>query len=135
MSRLVKVVYRSYTIDMKGDVSRTRSEKFAKSATKLAKALKALAHPARLAIVEALASRGECVCGEIVEVVPLAQATVSQHLKVLREAGLIKGEIEGVTSCYCLDSAGLTELETNLGTLFKKLGRGPRSSTGCCSPK
>ena len=69
----------------------------------LAEKLKALAHPARLAILRTLADRGRCVCGEVVEVMPLAQATVSQHLKILKEAGLIQGRIEGRNSCYCLD--------------------------------
>jgi|DewCreStandDraft_4_1066084.scaffolds.fasta_scaffold00262_25 ArsR family transcriptional regulator len=69
--------------------------------------LEALAHPARLHILRILAARGTCICGEIVEVVPLAQSTVSQHLKVLKEAGLVRGTIDGRKSCYCLDPAAL----------------------------
>jgi len=69
--------------------------------------LKALAHPARLQILELLANRGECVCGEIVSLLPLAQSTVSQHLKILREAGLLVGTIDGRRSCYCLDGRAL----------------------------
>lgn len=69
----------------------------------LAARLKAMAHPARLQILELLASRGACVCGEIVDVLPLAQSTVSQHLKILKEAGLLVGTIDGPRSCYCLD--------------------------------
>lgn len=69
--------------------------------------LAALAHPARLRILEILAARGRCVCGAIVEVVPLAQSTVSQHLKVLKEAGLVRGTIDGRRSCYCLDPVAL----------------------------
>ena len=65
----------------------------------LARTCKALSHPARLAILQTLAQRGTCICGEIVDVLPLSQATVSQHLKVLREAGLIRGEIDGPRSC------------------------------------
>lgn len=64
---------------------------------------KALSHPARIAILKALAKRGTCVCGEIVEVLPLAQSTVSQHLKELKAAGLVTGEVEGTKSCYCID--------------------------------
>ena len=64
---------------------------------------KALAHPARLAILDALGARGTCTCGEVVPVVGLAQSTVSQHLKVLRQAGLIVGTTDGPRSCYCLD--------------------------------
>jgi len=75
----------------------------------LAARLKALAHPARLAIVRALAGVGGsgCSCGDIVRDLPLAQSTVSQHLKILREAGIIRGEISGPRSCYCLDRAVL----------------------------
>ncbi len=69
----------------------------------LARLARALAHPARVRIVRMLARRGECVCGQIVLGLPLAQATVSQHLKVLREAGLIRGEVDGPRVCYCLD--------------------------------
>ncbi len=67
----------------------------------LARLAKAVAHPARAAIVRFLLSGGECVCGGIVDRIPLAQATVSQHLKVLKEAGWIKGEVDGPRVCYC----------------------------------
>jgi ArsR family transcriptional regulator len=76
----------------------------------LADGLKALGHPARLEILRVLGERGTCVCGEVVEVMPLAQATVSQHLKVLKEAGLIRGRIDGKNSCYCLDPRGIAQL-------------------------
>ncbi len=69
----------------------------------IATVAKALSHPARIAILRALAKRGTCICGEIVEVLPLAQSTVSQHLKELKEAGLVTGETEGTRSCYCID--------------------------------
>ena len=68
---------------------------------------KSVAHPARLAILKTLAEKQMCICGEIVEVLPLAQATVSQHLKELKNIGLITGEIEGAKSCYCIDWARL----------------------------
>ena len=67
----------------------------------LARMAKALGHPARVAIVRLLLRRGECICGDIVEHIPLAQATVSQHLKVLKEAGWIRGEVDGPRVCYC----------------------------------
>ncbi len=73
----------------------------------LATQLKAMAHPARLQILELLAKRGECVCGEIVSFLPLAQSTVSQHLKILKDAGLLVGTIDGPRSCYCLDGQAL----------------------------
>jgi DNA-binding transcriptional ArsR family regulator len=76
--------------------------------------LKALGHPARLEILRVLAARGTCVCGEVVEVMPLAQATVSQHLKVLSQAGLIRSRIDGKNSCYWLDPHGIAELRDAL---------------------
>jgi DNA-binding transcriptional ArsR family regulator len=81
---------------------------------RLADRLKALGHPARLEILRVLAARGTCVCGEVVEVMPLAQATVSQHLKVLKEAGLIRGRIDGKNSCYYLDPRSIAELREAL---------------------
>lgn len=76
----------------------------------LAMQLKALAHPARLAILQTLSDRGTCVCGEVVDILPLAQATVSQHLRALRNAGLIRGEVDGPRTCYCLDPSAINEL-------------------------
>jgi DNA-binding transcriptional ArsR family regulator len=95
--------------------------------TDLALLAKALGHPARLAILRVLATRQTCVCGEIVEVLPLAQATVSQHLKVLREAGLIHGETDGPRSCYCLDADGIRRLRAGLEDLLGCL----EGATGC----
>ena len=84
----------------------------------LASVCKALSHPARLAILQTLAIRGSCICGEIVESSPLSQATVSQHLKVLKDAGLITGQVDGPRSCYCIDSAAMGELREKFGRLF-----------------
>jgi DNA-binding transcriptional ArsR family regulator len=80
------------------------TETFTPQQIQLAEWAKALAHPARIAILEVLLRRGACICGDIVDELPLAQATVSQHLKVMKEAGLIRGDIEGRTVCYCADS-------------------------------
>lgn len=88
---------------------------------RLALQLRALGHPARLAIVDVLAARGSCVCGEIVRVMPLAQATVSQHLKVLKEAGLLRGTVDGPRSCYCLDDQALADLSARLERRFARL--------------
>ena len=88
---------------------------------RLASACKALSHPARLTILKTLALRGECICGEIVEVLPLSQATVSQHLKVLREAGLITGQVDGPKSCYCLNTTTLRLLRDDLERMFVSL--------------
>ena len=73
----------------------------------LARVAKALGHPARVAIVRMLAASGTCVCGDIVDRMPLAQATVSQHLKVLKDAGLIRGDVDLPRVCYCIDPDGL----------------------------
>ena len=70
---------------------------------RLAALSRALSHPARVAIVRYLTTRGTCVCGQIVDVLPLAQATVSQHLKVLKDAGLVQGEVDGPRMCYCVN--------------------------------
>ena len=76
----------------------------AETDVELARLARALAHPARVRILRMLAARGECVCGQIVLELPLAQATVSQHLKVLKAAGLIRGEVDGPRVCYCVDT-------------------------------
>lgn len=81
----------------------TKTSEFTKSQNQLAGLAKALGHPARLAILQFLAKRQACVCGDIVEELPLSQSTVSQHLKELKSVGLIKGEIEGPSVCYCID--------------------------------
>ncbi len=103
------------------------AQRFHPDDERLAGQLKALAHPARLKIVDVLAARGTCVCGEIVDVLPLAQATVSQHLKILKDAGLLEGTIEGLRSCYCLNTDAFTKLRTVLST---RLGR---LENACCS--
>lgn len=83
----------------------------------LARLARALAHPARVRIVRLLARRGECVCGQIVLDLPLAQATVSQHLKVLKEAGIIRGQVDGPRICYCLDPKTLKRVKELIGGL------------------
>ena len=71
---------------------------------------KALSHPARIRILEILRRENRCICGRIVEVLPLAQSTVSQHLKVLKDAGLVRGEVDGPRTCYCIDREALDRL-------------------------
>ncbi len=92
---------------------------------RLARMLKALGNPIRFQIVEYLAANQTCITNDIVRVLPLAQSTVSQHLKVLREAGLIKGEIEGPATCYCLDPNGLQWLKEQIGNWLPE----------CCAPE
>jgi ArsR family transcriptional regulator len=84
---------------------------------RLAAMCRALAHPARVRILKLLIERNGCVCGEIVEVVPLAQSTVSEHLRILKSAGLIQGEIDGPRVCYCVDRKVVRELRGLLGAL------------------
>lgn len=91
---------------------------FATDEQELAELAKALAHPARIAILKELARRQTCICGEIVEVMPLAQSTVSQHLKELLNAGLIQGAVDGAKSCYCINEEAFRKLERLFGQFF-----------------
>ncbi|RMG73050.1 MAG: ArsR family transcriptional regulator [Bacteroidetes bacterium] len=103
---------------------------FTSKQTELACLAKALAHPARIAILEVLRQRQACYCGDIVEELPLAQATVSQHLKVLKDAGLIQGTIDPRRSCYCIDPEGWARAHQLLGDWWTdyEAPAGPR----CC---
>lgn len=86
----------------------------------LADFAKAMGHPARVAILKVLAQRQTCICGEIVEVLPLAQSTVSQHLKELLNAGLISGTVDGAKSCYCINWENFSRFEGIFRTFFDK---------------
>ena len=96
----------------------SKTAEFETMPVQLARYFKALAHPARVEIIRVLARRGTCVCGEIVDELPLAQATVSQHLKALKEAGLIHGEIEGPSVCYCLNYDALQSMHEAVASYF-----------------
>jgi ArsR family transcriptional regulator len=100
---------------------KTKAEKFRPTEVLLARWAKALAHPARIRILKTIAQRNECICGEIVDVLPLAQATVSQHLKELKSVGLIKGEIDGPRSCYCIDPEAIEHLSSSINVLLDRL--------------
>ncbi len=91
---------------------------FNKTDNELAELAKALAHPARIKILKILIEKNVCMCGDIVELMPLAQATVSQHLKELKRAGLIRGKIEGPKMCYCLDNDALKKAKQAFTNLF-----------------
>lgn len=91
---------------------------FSETQNHLAKMAKAIAHPARIAIIQHLAEKNECVCGDIVSEIGLAQATVSQHLKELKTAGIIQGNIEGKSTCYCLNPEKLGELKNTFSQFF-----------------
>lgn len=107
----------------------TKSAEFSVKDNSIAKVAKALSHPARVAILKILLKRQACICGDIVDELPLSQSTISQHLKELKEAGLIKGEIEGVTICYCIDEKQWKMAQTLLNDIFNsyKTGNGE-----CC---
>ena len=84
---------------------------------RLAAICKALAHPARVRIVTYLKQLDHCVCGQLVEALPLAQSTVSQHLKILKSAGVVRGEIEGPRTCYCINPGVMDELKALVASL------------------
>jgi len=98
-----------------------KREEFTKKEQDLATFAKAISHPARIAILKVLAQRNECICGEIVEILPLAQSTVSQHLKELQNAGLIKGSVDGPRSCYCINWDMFTKFCDQFTQSFSKL--------------
>ena len=106
----------------------TKSYEFSVKENRLAKYAKALAHPARIAILKLLANRQACMCGDIVDELPLSQSTVSQHLKELKEVGLIKGDIEGARVCYCIDEKEWKMAQSYLNQLFDSC----KETGGCC---
>jgi len=95
-----------------------KTEDFTVRDNRIARYAKALAHPARVAILQLLIKKQSCICGDIVEELPLSQSTVSQHLKELKESGLIKGDIDGAKVCYCIDEKEWENAKENLVTLF-----------------
>lgn len=97
----------------------SKTEEFTKTQNDLAALAKALGHPARIAIVQYLIKTRVCVCGDIVDVLPLSQSTVSQHLKELKKVGLIKGNIEGPSVCYCIDEKVWNRAKKMIGELFE----------------
>lgn len=107
-----------------------KKEEFNEKDQELAAFAKALAHPARIAILKVLAQHNECICGQIVEVLPLAQSTVSQHLKELKNAGLINGTVDGPKSCYCINWKAFEKFNTEFNFLFSKLK--VQNEKACC---
>lgn len=105
----------------------TKTEHFTEHQNQIATIAKALGHPARVAIIEYLLKVNECICGDIVNELPLAQPTVSQHLRELKNAGLIKGNIEGNAICYCIDETALKILEDYFGRIITTL-----ANKKCC---
>ncbi|MBL0013660.1 MAG: winged helix-turn-helix transcriptional regulator [Flavobacterium sp.] len=99
----------------------SKSASFSDKHNELASLFKALSHPARIAIVEYLLSVDACICGDIVNELPLAQPTISQHLKELKNANIIKGSIEGTAICYCINSETMVKIEGYFSLISKTL--------------
>jgi DNA-binding transcriptional ArsR family regulator len=114
----------------------SKKDRFHSKDGDLARYASALGHPARIAILKTLAKHKACICGEIVKVMPLAQSTVSQHLKVLLEAGLIQGEIDGPKSCYCVNPKALEKLSGLFHGLLAEMpptkGKDDGKRKSCC---
>ena len=106
----------------------TKSDKYTEEQNRLATMLKALAHPARIAILQHIIAARACICGQLVDELGLAQATISQHLKELKNAGIIQGTIEGASVCYCIDPGTWEQLQKELDLLFNSFDSPPR----CC---
>jgi ArsR family transcriptional regulator len=107
----------------------TKSEIFTEQQNQLALLAKTFGHPARVAILQYLFNINTCVCGDLVEEIGLAQATISQHLKELKNVGLIKGNVEGTSVCYCIDSEKWTEMKQIMNDF---LNQDIISKEGCC---
>lgn len=105
----------------------SKTEHFTDRQNQIAKIAKALGHPARIAIIEYLMKVNECICGDIVNELPLAQPTVSQHLKELKNAGIIKGNIEGNSVCYCIDEKTIDIISSYFSEIVKTV-----TKSRCC---
>ncbi len=105
----------------------SKSQLFKTRHNAIASMAKALAHPARVAILEVLAKKKGCICGDIVDELPLAQPTISQHLRELKKIGLIKGKVEGAGICYCLDEKRMEQVKTSVIQFFDST-----IATSCC---
>lgn len=106
----------------------TKTEHFTDKQNRIATLTKALGHPARIAIIEYLIKVNTCICGDIVNELPLAQPTISQHLKELKNAGLIKGKVEGNSICYCIDEKAFEKLQNYFIGIVAKLEK----KNDCC---
>jgi len=106
----------------------TKSEEFTLKDNRIANCAKALAHPARIAVLKLLIQKQACICGDIVDELPLSQSTVSQHLKELKQSGLIKGDIEGARVCYCIDEKEWKIAKETINQLFDSC----KGTSNCC---
>lgn len=105
----------------------SKTEHFSEEQNQMATIAKALGHPARIAIIEHLMKVNECICGDLVNELPLAQPTVSQHLKELKNAGIIKGNIEGTAICYCINEETAERFHTYFAAILHQL-----KNKNCC---
>ena len=108
------VILRYYNLNM----GITKTQIFDQRQNELAQLFKILGHPARIAILQYISKQDACICNDLVEEIGLAQATISQHLKELKSIGLLKGEIEGKSMCYCIDIDNWNALQQNLNSFF-----------------
>jgi len=106
----------------------TKTEIFTERQNRLAQMMKALGHPARIAIIQHLVKTNACICGDLVEELGLAQATISQHLKELKNVGLIRGTIEGTSVCYCIDPKAWKQFRAAFEAFFVAY----TGKDGCC---
>src|SRR5215216_4750856 len=106
----------------------TKTDLFTKKQNEVAAMAKAIGHPARIAILQHLAKINACICGDLVEELGLAQATISQHLKELKNVGLIQGTVEGTSICYCIDAKVWGEYRELFSELFNRVPANP----SCC---
>ncbi|BAO54820.1 arsenical resistance operon repressor [Nonlabens marinus S1-08] len=107
----------------------TKNEIFTDEINAVSAFAKAIGHPARLIIIKYLLQRETCVCGDLVKEIGLAQPTISQHLKALKEAGIVQGTVEGTSTCYCINTAHWNAMNTKLQSHLKPV---PNDSKNCC---
>lgn len=107
----------------------SKSDSFSEEHNKIATMLKAMAHPARVAIIEYLLNFKGCICSDIVNELPLSQPTVSQHLRELKSAGIIQGEIQGKAICYCINRTAINAMREYFGNMDNTL---QEAETNCC---
>jgi DNA-binding transcriptional ArsR family regulator len=119
------IVILQYNVQVMGI---TKSEIFTDHQNRLAALLKAIAHPARIAILQHIIKANACICGDLVEELGLAQATISQHLRELKATGLIQGTVEGTSVCYCIDPKTWKTFKKELDALFGSY----KANSGCC---
>lgn len=106
----------------------SKTEQFTQKENRLAVYAKAIAHPARVSILHFLSSKNDCVCGHIVDELPLSQSTVSQHLKELKQIGFIQGEIEGAKTCYCINDDEIEKAKKAIVQFFDEI----KTRRRCC---